>query len=174
LSGIKFLFISGEGEVYPTPALKGSVYKAVPGLANESVLVVELFYETENRKPWRIIYVGFDRIQLDGHGQYILTMEERGSKFYNISHFGLASAEELSKREGPIAIPKALVVPDAKEKEALINFMKRKYPILWENSPEAVELSIQSRLNTHSNLVNLVKKSTAIRRKNRIAEYKQG
>jgi hypothetical protein len=174
LSGIKFLFIGGEGEIYPIPASKGSAYKAVPRLANESVLVVELFYETENRKPWRLIYVGFDRVQLDGHGQYILTMEERGSKFYNISHFGLASAEELSKREEPIAIPKALVVPNAKEKDALISFMKRKYPILWENGPETIELSIQSRLNTHSDLINLVKKSTVIRRKNRIAEYKQG
>ena len=172
MSGIKFLFIGGEGEVYPIPASKGSAYKAVPRLANESVLVVELFYETENRKPWRLIYVGFDRVQLDGHGQYLQTMEERGSKFYNIIHFGLASAEELSKREEPIAIPKALVVPNAKEKDALISFMKRKYPILWENSPEAIELSIQSRLNTHSDLVNLVKKSTVIRRKNRIAEYK--
>ena len=160
--------------MYPIPASKGSVYKAVPRLANESVLVVELFYDVENRKPWRLIYVGFDRIQLDGHGQYILTMEERGSKFYNIFHFGLASAEELSKREELIAIPKAPVVPNAKEKEALISFMKRNYPILWENSPEAVELSIQSRLNTHSDLVNLVKKSTVIRRKNKIAEYKQG
>lgn len=83
-------------------------------------------------------------------------------------------AEELSKREEPIAIPKAPVVPNAKEKEALISFMKRKYPSLWENSPEAVELSIQSRLNTHSDLVNLVKRSTVIRRKNKIAEYKQG
>jgi len=174
MSGIKFLFISGEGEVYQIPASKGSVYKAVPRLAKESVLVVELFYEVENRKPWRLIHVGFDRIQLDGHGQYILAMEEGGSKFYNISHFGLVSAEELSKREEPIAIPKAPVIPSAKEKETLISFVKRKYPILWENSPEAVELSIQSRLNTHSDLVNLVKKSTVIRRKNRITAYKQG
>ncbi|MDR3587524.1 MAG: hypothetical protein P4L59_19765 [Desulfosporosinus sp.] len=172
MSGIKFLFISREGEVYPIPALKGSVYKPVPRLANESVLVVELFYEVENRKPWQLIYVGFDRIQLDGHGRYILTMEERGSKFYNICHFGLTSAEELSKREEPIAIPKALVVPNAKEKKALISFIKTKYPALWENSPEAVELSIQSRLNTHCDLVNLVKKSTVIRRKNQIVEHK--
>ena len=173
MSGLKFLFIGGEGDVYPIPASKGSAYKAVPRLANESVLVVELFYETESRKPWRLIYVGFDRIQLDGNGQYLQTMEERGSKFYNIIHFGLASAEELSKREEPIVIPKALVVPNAKEKDALISFMKEKYPILWENSPETIELSIQSRLNTHSDLVNLVKKSTVIRRKNRIAD-KQG
>ena len=174
MSGIKFLFISGEGEVYLIPVSKGSVYKAVPSLANQSVLVVELLYEVENRNPWRLIYVGFDRIQLDGHGQYVPTVEERGSKFYNICHFGLASAEELSKREEPIAIPKALVVPNAKEKDTLISFMKRKYPSLWENSPEAVELSIQSRLDTHSDLVNLVKESTVIKRKNRIAEYKQG
>jgi len=85
---------------------------------NESVIVVELLYEVKNRKPWQLIYVGFDRIQLDGYRQYLLTMEERGSKFYNISHFGLASAEELSKREEPIAIPKALVVPNAKAKNA--------------------------------------------------------
>ena len=168
MSGIKFLFISGKGEVYPIPASKGSVYKAVPMLANESVLVVELFYEVKNRKPWQLIYIGFDRIQLDGHGQYRLTMEEIGSKFYNMSHFGLASAEELSKREEPVAIPKAPVVPNAKEKETLIRFIKRKYPILWGNSPAAVELSIQSRLNTHSDLVNLVKKSTIIRRKSLI------
>ncbi|KUO77479.1 MAG: hypothetical protein APF81_04740 [Desulfosporosinus sp. BRH_c37] len=172
MSGIKFLFISGEGEVYPVPVLKKSNYKAVPMLANESVLVVELFYEIENRKPLRLIYVGFDRIQLDGHGQYILTMEEKVSKSYNIHHFGLASAEELSKREDPIAIPMAPIVPNTKEKEALISFIKRKYPILWENSPEIVELSIQSRFNKHSDLVNLVKKSTVIRRINKLAEYK--
>ena len=173
MSGIKFLFISGEGEVYPIPVSKGSVYKAVPSLANQSVLVVELLYEVENRNPWRLIYVGFDRIQLDGHGQYLLTVEERESEFYNICHFGLASAEELSKREGPIAIPIALVIPNAKEKDTLISFMKRKYPSLWENSPEVVELYIQSRLHIHSDLVNLVKESTVIRQKNRIAKYKQ-
>jgi len=167
-------FINGECEVYPIPASKGAAYKAVPRLANESVLVVELFYEVKNRKPWQLIHIGFDRIQLDGHGQYILTTEERESKFYNICHFGLASAEDLSKREEPIAIPKALVVPNAKEKETLINFIKSKYPILWKNSPEVIELSIQSRLNTHSDLVNLVKKSAVIRRRNKIAMDKQG
>ncbi|MCO1603498.1 hypothetical protein [Desulfosporosinus nitroreducens] len=173
MSGIKFLFISGKGEVCPIPASKGSDYKAAPELANESVLVVELFYEVKNRKPWRLIHVGFDRIQLDEHGQYILTLEERVSKFYNISHFGLATAEELSKREEPVTIPKALVVPNAKEKEALISFIKRKYPILWKNSPEAIEVSIQSRLNTHLDLVSLVKKSTVIRQKNKITVDKQ-
>jgi len=29
----------------------------------------------------------------------------------------------------------APIVPNTKEKEALISFIKRKYPILWENSP---------------------------------------
>lgn len=100
-------------------------------------------------------------------------MDERGSKFHNISHFGLATAEELSNREGPVTIPKAPVVPNAKEKEALISFMKRRYPILWENSPGAVEVCIQSRLNTHLDLVNLVNKSTVIRRKNKISVDKQ-
>ena len=173
MSGFKFLFISREGEVHPIPAPKGAVYKAVPMLANESVLLVEMFYEVKNRKPWQLIRIGFDRIQLDEHGQYILTTEEMGNKFYNICHFGLASAEELSKREEPVAIPKAPVVPNAKEKETLISFIKGKYPLLWKNSPASIELSIKSRLNSHSDLINLVKKSTVIRRKNKIAVDKQ-
>ncbi len=79
----------------------------------------------------------------------------------------------IKQKRGTIAIPIAPVFPNTKEKEVLISFIKRKYPSLWDNSPEMVELSIQSRLNTHSDLVNLVKKSTVIRRKNKLAEYKQ-
>jgi len=45
--------------VHPIPAPKGAVYKAVPMLANESVLLVEMFYEVKNRKPWQLIHSYF-------------------------------------------------------------------------------------------------------------------
>lgn len=172
MSGIKFLYITGEGEVYPIPTPKDSVYKVVPKLANESVLEVNLFYETKNRRSWRLIHVGFDRIQLDKYGQYTMTDEETSKSFFNFIHFGFATVKELTEREEPLAIPKAPVIPNVKEKVALISFIKRKCPFLWENSPQVVEQSIKSRQNQHSELISMVKKASLNKRKNEATKGK--
>ncbi len=165
MSGFRFLYISREGEVYPIPVPKDATYKKVPELANELVLKVNLLYETRNRKPWQLIYVGFDRVQLNALGQYILTDEEIDNSVFNFMNFSLVTAEELSKREDPLPVPQSIDVPTAKEKEALINYIKRKYPALWQNSPSVIEETIRSRIEKHAKLVKLVKEASVIRRK---------
>jgi len=172
LSGVKFLYVSREGKVYSVPIPKHFVYKAIPELANQSVLEVNLMYETRNRKPWRLFHIGFDRILLDENGQYTLTDEEVNNGLYNFLNFGYTTAEELSKREEPLTIPKAIVVPDTKEKEVLIKYIKQKYPVLWENSPGVLEMSIKSRITGHSELVKMIKEASVLRRKFKYQEDK--
>lgn len=171
MSGVKFLYLSGE-EVYPIPIPKKFVFKAIPELAKKSVLEINLIYETCNRKPWRLIDIGFDRILLDEIGQYTLTDQEAHNGLYNFLNFGYTTPEELSKREDPSPIPKAIVVPDAKEKEVLIKYIKKKYPLLWENSPEVLERSIKSRTIIHSELKDMVKKASVIKRKLKEEKFK--
>ncbi|NLB42540.1 MAG: hypothetical protein GX815_09835 [Clostridiales bacterium] len=165
MSGLRFLYISREGEVYPIPIPKDSTYKKVTELANELVLKVNLIYETRNRKPWQLYYVGFDRVQLNALGQYIMTDEEIDNSVFNFTNFSLVTAEELSKREDPLPVPQSIDVPTAKEKEVLINYIKHKYPALWQNSPSVIEETIRSRIEKHTKLVKLVKEASAIRRK---------
>jgi hypothetical protein len=166
LSNVSFkvLYIS-EKEVYPIPIPKKFVYKAIPELANKSVLGVNMIYEIQNRKPWRLINFSFDRILLDENGQYIFTAEESNKKSYNFIEFALVTPEELSRREEPLPIPQTIVIPDAKEKETLIKYIKQKYPLLWDNSPEVLEKSIRSYIAKHNKLKDLVKKASAIKKK---------
>jgi len=143
---------------------KKFVYKAIPEIANQLVLEVNLYFETLNRKPWKLLNVSFDRIQLDEHGQYILTDDEVNNGMYNFTHFAFVTAEDLANRDEPLRIPKAIVIPDSKEKEILFKYIKQKYPDLWENNAaEVIEISILSRKSSHSELVEKVKKASAIR-----------
>ncbi len=167
MSGIKFLYIDGQGEIYTIPVPKKFVNKPIPKLANKSVLEVFLFYETRDRKPWRLHEIGFDRILLDELGQYTLTEEEIHNRSYNFINFGFSTPEELGKREEPLSIPKAVALPTVKEKTALIDYIKQKYPMLWKNSPEVLEKSIKARITAHSELIDMVKKASIIKKKAR-------
>lgn len=168
ISGLRFFYISGEVKIYSIPIPKRFVYKAIPELANQLVLEVNLFFETLNRKPWRLLNVSFDRIQLDENGQYTVTDEEVHKGMYNFNTFAYTTAEELSNRDIPLPIPKAIVIPDPKEKEVLVKYIKQKYPALWKNSADVIERSIRSRIASHSELVDMVKKASAIRRKKNV------
>lgn len=55
--------------------------------------------------------------------------------------------------------------PSKVEKDALKCFMQRNYPVLWENSPNTIEYSINSRLDNHSKLISMVKEASSLRRK---------
>ena len=164
MSGLKYLFLTGQGDVYQIPIPNGTRYKPVPQLANQIVLVVDLFYETQNRKPWRLKHVGFDRIQLNLHGEYILTNKEKQKRLYNFFNFGIVTAEELSRKEDPWPIPGAPVIPNDVEKKVLIEFLKEKYPVLLENSPNVIEEAIESSLYKHSELQKMVREASAMRR----------
>ena len=162
MSGTKYIYVSRDLKIYPIPIPKDYTYKAVPELANENVLKVNFIYETKNRKPWELFYFGFMRIQLNDKGQYIHSSDDDPA-LYNFINYGFATAEELCKRD-LITIPKAIDIPNSNEKAAIISYIKKKYPSLWENSPGVLEMSIQSRMDKQAELVNLVKKANVIKR----------
>ena len=102
------------------------------------------------------------RIQLDEKGQYIHSSDDDPA-LYNFINYGFATPEELSKRDF-ITIPKAIDIPNSKEKEAIINYIKIKYPNLWKSSPGVLEMYIQSRMEKQAELINLVKKANVIKK----------
>ena len=166
LVGIRWLYISKIGQVFKIPNPKNLVFKPVPELAGESVLEVSFCYEIKNRKPWMLTKLFFDRITLNSDGQFVMNDQDRQRAFRNFSIFGFATAEDISKRKGPLPIPNAPIIPNQLEKQALINYLKSVYPILWENSPNILEQEIQQRLKMHQDQIDTIKIASLLRNKN--------
>lgn len=162
MAGMKYLYINEECKVYPIPKPKDKVYRAIPELANENVLLVSFDYETKDRKPWTLTYFGFMRVQLDKNGQYIHSAKDDPA-LYNFLNYGFSSVEEISKKD-IFNIPRAVAIPNSMEKKVLINYIKEKFPDLWRNSPDVLKSIIQSRRTNHNKLVDLVKKASAIKK----------
>lgn len=167
LSGTRFLFISNDLDVYKIPIPKASIYKAVPQLANQSVLEVILYYETNERKPINLVDVWYNRLQLDSNGQYELTQKEIAYMSRNFILFSLQTPETLSKQEKPLPIPSALVMPTLSEKEALIKYIKKSMPKLYPQGAYVIERAIQSRTEINKKNTNLVKQAARLKRKNK-------
>lgn len=163
MSGIKWMYISKEGEVFKVPHPKDGMFKAIPQLASQTVLEVCLYYETKDRKPWKMLRVDFDRITLNNNGQYLSQSETHGS-LRNFLEYGLITPEQLSEKQDPWVIPKAPVIPNKIEKEVLIHFLKDKYPLLWQNSPEAIEIAILNRKNVHNKYLSLIRTALALKK----------
>ena len=163
-SSVKLLYISSERKVYKIPQPKGNIYKAIPELAEQEVLIVSLIYEIRERKPWRLITMYFDRIELDKQGQYQWTKEEMSSKMHNAIHFGFTTPEELSERT-QVVIPEAPVNPTKFEIEVLKEYLKTQEPNLWKNSPEILGFSIRANEVVYKKLKNMVKKASEIKRR---------
>lgn len=165
MSGSKSLYIAEDGKVYKIPQSKNRVSISNSNLANQSVLEVFLYYETKERKPFRLISIGFDRLQLDNIGQYQFTDEEMKMKMRNFNEFAFYTAEDFSKKPEPWPIPDAAVIPNKIEKDVLVNFLKEEYPLLSNNCLQIIEREVQRRKSNHANLINLIK--TAIKIKNK-------
>lgn len=160
MAGFLNLCICTDGKIIKVPNVKWDNNKAIPQLSEQKVLHVHIAYDTEERKPSMIIGVWFDRLLLDESGQYTLNKDHPSLK--NFINYGLASAEELCERQGPLTIPLAPIVPTQFEKEALNRYLKNKYPILLKNSPQTIELTINRLNGQHRGYIDLVKKANSL------------
>jgi hypothetical protein len=163
MTGIMCLYITNNSNVYKIP-VPNKVYKPVPALANKEVLFTLLFYETQNNKPSKLITANFDRFQLDDSGSYELTIDEIKKRYYNFDNYGFFDAESLSEKDC-IQIPQATTLPTDIEKNVLYNYIKEKYPLLWNNFAEILELHIQNCIYKDLELRKLVKKASSLRNK---------
>jgi len=162
MTGIKCLYITKDNHVYKIPVPNGNFYKPVSHLSNQEVLFTLLYYETINRVPSKLIYVNFDRIQLNDAGGYELTIDEIKKRYYNFDHYGFSNAELLSQKEC-IPIPQATIIPATSEKEALYCYIKNKFPILWCDFSKILENYIEHCIYNDLELKQLVKKASMLR-----------
>jgi hypothetical protein len=163
MSGSMSLYITRDGNVFRVPRDRMGNEKAVPKLAGRSVLFVRLQYETVARKPYRVLAMLIDRLDLNENGEYVLTVEEAQRKCRNYINYSLVTPEILSEREEPWELPDAPIIPNKLEKEVLTSFIKRKYPKLWRNSPGFIESVIRRRLLQHKELCDLLRKASHLR-----------
>lgn len=165
MSGSIYLYVSNKNEVHKIPKPKHStytyrsIYKAVPSLANEEVLLVTLCYETLNRKPYELDLISFTRVKLDENGVYELNQEELNSSLTNFINYDFTTADRLAVRDN-IPIPVAPDnIPTEIEKKALYSYVRENYPLLWVNCPYLVEQNIKSIEQNYNDLKTLVKEA---------------
>jgi hypothetical protein len=163
VSGVRWLFISKDCRVFRISQPKNQEYKPIQELAGQEVLEVILYYETKNRKPFKLLTVEFDRLSLDSEGGYVVTDEARRRGIYNFLEFGLVTPEELAKRDRPTAIPVKPVTPLAREKEALYTYLRDKLPMLSQDAPFVVEMRIKSSKQIHQSNIDLIRQAKKLK-----------
>jgi len=163
MTGLKCVYITKYNDIYKIPVPNGNLYKSVPALADQEVLLALLYYETINRIPSKLISSNFDRIQLDNTGGYKLTIEEIKKHYYNFDHYSFSDSELLSQKNC-LYIPQSTIIPTITEKEVLYYYIKQKFPHLWVNFAEILECYIQSCIYNDLELRNLVTKASILRR----------
>lgn len=156
MSGLTVLYIdSKENKIIKVPHPKDHQFKAVKKFANQEVLCVMMFYETENRIPTSFIKVDFMRLKLDSEGAYF-KMDEDMAKAYDNS-FAFETAETLAKRLGPLPIPIFPDIPTNEEKAALYAYLSTKQPTLSKVAPSFIESEIRKAKRIHEEKIKLVK-----------------
>jgi hypothetical protein len=163
VSGIRWLFISNDCRVFRIPKPKNWVYKPVKELSGQEVLEVILYYETRDRKPFKLLRIEFDRIRLDPKGKYVFNDEDRERGMYNFLEFELTTPEKLANSDRPLAIPIAPVTPLPKEKAVLYAYLKGKLPILAKEAPLVLENAIQFAEQTHQKFIKLIKQAKKLK-----------
>ncbi|MCY7751759.1 hypothetical protein MOB25_00180 [Bacillus haynesii] len=165
MTGTRWIFISEDCKVFRVPQPKNLVYKPISELSDQEVLEVILFYETKDRKPSKLLTVQFNRLRLNSSGKYEMNDEDTRRSMHNFFEFGMATPEDIAKRDRPLALPIAPVVPLASEKEALYLYLKEKLPSLAEDAPIVVEKVIQFLKQTHQKHIKLIKQAKKLKEK---------
>lgn len=132
--------ISNNNEIYKVPKSYYDESKTIIQLANTTILEIVLFYEVLNRKPQELINIEFNRCKINSMTNIVDRNDSSAIK--NFINYSLCTADELSLRQ-EIPIPRAHTVPTEKEKQVLYDFLKNKYPVLWNNCPYITESHIK-------------------------------
>ncbi|MCM3711483.1 hypothetical protein [Sporosarcina luteola] len=167
MSGLRFLYISQEGKVFRVPQPKNNKFKAIRDLSGQVVLKVMLYYETEDRIPSKLLFLEFDRIQLDSEGGYELIETEINKVIGNAMEYIFVTPEEMAKRHRPFVIPLAPSLPDEIEKKALYGYLELKLPLLSKDAPFITEKTINKLKQIHDKKLTLVKEANRLRNENK-------
>lgn len=141
MPGMRNLYLANNS-VFKVPQPKESVFKAIPALKNQSVLWVELVYETKDKVPVSILKISFNRIDLDDNGQYKLTFDELTKSMRNINLFSFQTPESLGSGNEPLPIPSSLAIPTSAERKALLEYIVDKMPTLKHEAAYSVQKAI--------------------------------
>src|SRR5690625_2380188 len=127
-------------------------------LSGKAVLKVEMIYETENRKPFKIVNMNFNKITFDKYGVYDVNNASISKNFqvkleYIFSDF--SNVDEIKA----LPIPIAPSIPTNEEILIIKTYLDNKYPLLLKNSPKAMENSIYRMRKIHEKEINTFKES---------------
>ncbi|MBS4223321.1 hypothetical protein [Lederbergia citrea] len=144
-----------KNKIYEIPISKiknGKMMKSE--LADQTVLMMEMIYETENRKPFRISRLNFQRVSFDTKGIYDVKAEAASEEFrIKLSFiFNDIVSEQLP-------IPIAPCIPSNKEIQVLELYLNNKYPSLLINTPHAIKNLILRSIEIHKEEIEKMKKS---------------
>lgn len=154
--GMKYLCVY-DGNVYEIP-----VYKIKDGkfpkkeLAGKTVIMMEMIYETKNRRPYKITRIAFDRVSFDNNGIYDVGKEDT-SEVIGVKLEYMYS--KLHKTSEPLPIPIAPVIPSDEEVKIIKDYLRKKYPILYENSSNVIEEWINNAKEQHQKEIRMMKES---------------
>lgn len=163
MAGLKNLCVF-NGTVYEIPLNKRKDGKIIETkLSKQTVLNVELVYLTQNRKPYELIRVTFNRITFDNNGVYDVEKAMMTDEFHvEMQYIGRKAFEginSLGEDSTPLPIPRAPIIPSEDEINNLKAFLNQKYPLLMENSPYAIEAAIKKEQERHKERIAQMKKS---------------
>ncbi len=132
MSGIAFFYITQENQVLKVRQPNEDGFKPISNLANEEVIIVEIVYSTNNRKPVDTLFANFKRVTLDEKGVYKISEIDLINVANDLNIFS-SNALDIAEAEGPLEIPQARFIPTNEQKNAFIQFIKDNYPALYQS-----------------------------------------
>lgn len=148
--------ISNNNEIHKVPKSYYDESKTIIKLSNTTILEVMLIYDVLNRKPEKLVRIEFNRCQIDSFANIVNRNDSNALE--NFLNYSGCTADELSLRE-QIPIPRAYTFPTDKEKQVLYDFLKKKYPVLWNDCPYITEFLIKKQTDMFDQYKELVKKA---------------
>lgn len=152
---VKYICINNDKvlEIPKSKIKRGKMLK--PELANQTVKMIELIYETIDRKPGRIIRMNIDEVSFDNEGIYDIDDDSVSEKTRVKLEYALTDFFP----ESPLPIPLAPIILTESEIELLKAYFNKKYPLLLTNSPNVIEESIRKAKENYQMQIEKMKRS---------------
>ncbi|MCC3357757.1 hypothetical protein [Bacillus sp. REN16] len=155
---MKCLCVTTNGNVYEIPIKQIDANKVVKEeISNQMVLMVTLAYETENRKPYQLGPIWFERVVFDENGVYDFSDDHLSEKNHVLLEYAMSGI--TTGENSPLPIPPAPIIPSENESQAIKTYLNKKYPLLLKNSPDAINNSIRRSKQIHEENIKKLKKS---------------
>lgn len=154
---LKYICILDD-KVFEIPVSKmkdGKMFKSE--LKNKTVIMMEIIYETKDRRPNQLTRIVFSKPTFDHEGIYDYGEKAESPETAVMIEYIFSSI--TSDEESPLPIPIAPVIPTQKEIEIYKSYLNEKYPNLLKNSPNAIEHSIAKSKQRHKEEIEMLKES---------------